>query len=325
VGLYYGLLIGLQPDLLNAMLPPLGGAGRLLLPIVGAIIGALSAFPAALASSLVDHLAAHHLPRWPLLGRMVRVAVGFGLLSSLITGILIGPQTSLFIGLVFGPIVGSLGGVVMPLGQIVIREVFGWSWKRAGIGVLIGLGLGFIVGGIYQQVTGASAWLWFWLGLTPIGTAVLLGLRGSTIETRLRPNQGIRRSVRMAVLVGGVSAVLISLLVLLIGGLPGTPSAAPTYLTALALSLGMVSGMLFSLPYGGMAALQHLVMRWLLARQGALPFQLVSFLDDCADRTFLRRVGGGYIFTHRLLMEHFAAMTDEDIARLSTEIEAGRR
>lgn len=30
--------------------------------------------------------------------------------------------------------------------------------------------------------------------------------------------------------------------------------------------------------------------------------------DHCIDLIFLRRVGGGYIFVHRLLMEHFAEM-----------------
>jgi hypothetical protein len=36
--------------------------------------------------------------------------------------------------------------------------------------------------------------------------------------------------------------------------------------------------------------------------------KLVPFLDHCVDLIFLRRVGGGYIFVHRLLMEHFAEM-----------------
>ncbi len=31
----------------------------------------------------------------------------------------------------------------------------------------------------------------------------------------------------------------------------------------------------------------------------------------CVDLIFLRRVGGGYIFVHRLLMEHFAEMYKE--------------
>ena len=35
---------------------------------------------------------------------------------------------------------------------------------------------------------------------------------------------------------------------------------------------------------------------------------IVPFLDHCVDLIFLRRVGGGYIFIHRLLMEPFAEM-----------------
>ena len=31
-------------------------------------------------------------------------------------------------------------------------------------------------------------------------------------------------------------------------------------------------------------------------------------VTHCVDLIFLRRVGGGYIFVHRLLMEHFAEM-----------------
>jgi hypothetical protein len=39
-----------------------------------------------------------------------------------------------------------------------------------------------------------------------------------------------------------------------------------------------------------------------------------TFLDQCVDLIFLRRVGGGYIFVHRLLMEHFAEMYVKDNA-----------
>jgi hypothetical protein len=52
----------------------------------------------------------------------------------------------------------------------------------------------------------------------------------------------------------------------------------------------------------------HYIARWLLYRNGSLPLSLVPFLDSCAERIFLRKVGGGYIFVHRLLMEHFAAL-----------------
>jgi DNA polymerase III delta prime subunit len=59
---------------------------------------------------------------------------------------------------------------------------------------------------------------------------------------------------------------------------------------------------------GGGAVLLHYALRIILARTDRLPWRLVPFLDHCVDRIFLRRVGGGYIFVHRLLMEHFAAM-----------------
>jgi hypothetical protein len=37
----------------------------------------------------------------------------------------------------------------------------------------------------------------------------------------------------------------------------------------------------------------------------------VKFLDYAAERILLRKVGGGYIFIHRMLLEYFAARYDE--------------
>jgi hypothetical protein len=37
-----------------------------------------------------------------------------------------------------------------------------------------------------------------------------------------------------------------------------------------------------------------------------MPWNIARFLDYAADRIILRKVGGGYIFIHRLLLEHFA-------------------
>lgn len=52
------------------------------------------------------------------------------------------------------------------------------------------------------------------------------------------------------------------------------------------------------------------------------PLNYARFLDYCADRIFLRKVGGGYIFVHCLLLEHFAALTDADIQRLASPVGA---
>jgi hypothetical protein len=57
---------------------------------------------------------------------------------------------------------------------------------------------------------------------------------------------------------------------------------------------------------GGDAFLLHYFLRVFLWSAGLLPLRLVAFLDEMADRLLLRRVGGSYVFTHRLLLEHFA-------------------
>jgi hypothetical protein len=37
----------------------------------------------------------------------------------------------------------------------------------------------------------------------------------------------------------------------------------------------------------------------------------VAFLDHCTERALLRRVGGGYVFIHRLLLEHIAGLNKD--------------
>ncbi|HEV2124698.1 MAG TPA: hypothetical protein VGW38_18280 [Chloroflexota bacterium] len=37
------------------------------------------------------------------------------------------------------------------------------------------------------------------------------------------------------------------------------------------------------------------------------------------DRIFLQRVGGGYIFVHRLLMEYFASLYQEEQGRTAEQ------
>jgi len=45
---------------------------------------------------------------------------------------------------------------------------------------------------------------------------------------------------------------------------------------------------------------------------GYAPWRYARFLDDATDRIFLRKVGRGYIFVHRLLLEYFAALKNND-------------
>jgi len=45
-----------------------------------------------------------------------------------------------------------------------------------------------------------------------------------------------------------------------------------------------------------------------MAANSLAPWRYVNFLDDAKDRLFLRRTGNGYIFVHRLLLEHIAEL-----------------
>jgi hypothetical protein len=58
--------------------------------------------------------------------------------------------------------------------------------------------------------------------------------------------------------------------------------------------------------YGGINVMNHFFLRFMLWVNGAIPWKLVDFLDHAVERIFLRRVGGGYIFIHRTLLEYFA-------------------
>ncbi len=62
--------------------------------------------------------------------------------------------------------------------------------------------------------------------------------------------------------------------------------------------------------FGGLAWCQHWALRMVIALQGALPLRLVPWLDDMVSLGLLRRVGGGYIFVHRSLLEYFAELEE---------------
>jgi hypothetical protein len=51
---------------------------------------------------------------------------------------------------------------------------------------------------------------------------------------------------------------------------------------------------------------RHYVLRVLLWRGRAIPRNYARFLDFASESILLRKVGGGYIFLHRLLLDYFA-------------------
>jgi len=142
------------------------------------------------------------------------------------------------------------------------------------------------------------------------------GLRGDIRETKTSPNQGISLSARNALVmgtIGGLGVVLISAILTIVAtflldefDFSDFRSLFPGFLFL----LGLFGGF-FSLWYGGLDVIQHFVLRLILCLTGHIPWNYARFLDYAAERIFLRKVGGGYIFVHRLLQEYFATRSVE--------------
>ena len=133
-----------------------------------------------------------------------------------------------------------------------------------------------------------------------------------TEHLRIKPNQGIRSSGLHALYLGLLSMLFFGLLGglyfgLLHGLLHGLRGGL-VFGLLLGLSSGLVYGLLYGLLYGGgIAYLQHYLLRYLLWRKGAMPWHYVRFLEDASERILLQKVGGGYRFIHPLFLDYFAS------------------
>ncbi len=211
------------------------------------------------------------------------------------------------------------------------------GWLSAGL-------IGTLSAGLSTGLSfGLSAGLSFWLLL-----GLFEGVSGATIEDQRRmvPNRGIRRSALNGLVLGLISAVIVGLVGWLNYGLSdglsyglsdglrvglshGLSTGLNYGLSSLSyglsdwlshglnygLSAGPIivlsAGLLVGLHKGGLASLRHYVLRFLLWRGGAMPWHYVRFLDEAAGCILLRKVGGGYMFVHRLILDYFASLNTE--------------
>ena len=248
---------------------------------------------------------------------------------------------TLFSGLLYVLVSGLSTGLISRE-KITIKPIemaiwlWGDLWQRLGRikglmygvvnGLLYGLLSGLLFGvhyGLHSElisglVIGLIAGLLFWLfGAIAfwIFNALISGLSNSMMDehTLVRTNQGMRNSVR--------NSLLTSLVFGLIGGLvffglsfglffKSSNTMPLSLLAGLVFGVfgGLVSGLTVGLANGGAAYIQHITLKLLLWRARSLPWHYVRFLDYAAERILLRKVGGGYIFIHRLLLEHFTTL-----------------
>ena len=110
------------------------------------------------------------------------------------------------------------------------------------------------------------------------------------------PNQGIRQSLRNAMRGSLAGAAMGALAAFIAGDLPGMLFVVPLF------------SLIGSLIAGAYPCLQHLILRVLLWKNGCAPWAYAQFLEFAAERILVHRVGGGYAFVHRALLEYFAAL-----------------
>jgi len=222
----------------------------------------------------------------------------------------------LIAGLVLGIILGLILGPIFVWGKQEIEtvETLNWSWKGVKTGLKKGWILSLIIGLIIALISGMISGLsdslsdgliiglifgliiWLMYGLS-------CGMKGSTIATKTIPNQGIYITARNA----GIMGLLSGLSNWLIFGLIFMVSGRENELIT-GLIFGLIFGLIAAAVCGGKACIQHLTLRLILYRNGCIPWNYAHFLDYASDRIFMQKVGGGYIFIHRLLLEHFARM-----------------
>jgi DNA polymerase III delta prime subunit len=212
------------------------------------------------------------------------------------TGFVHRPWYCILWGLAFGLVVGS------PVALVV--------WAAAGAGPALASG---VVVGILLAFVSALALM------------IIDALGSRPISLRTIPNEGIIRSARNALIMAGIVATVCGPLGVLLGDI-----CVRVVFGAASAPFGRIVGGLYGLIAptlamlvwgGGCTVLQHVALRLLLWIQGSAPLHYASVLNAAAERALLRRVGGGYIFIHRLLLEHIAGLSDDRLARLAADRE----
>ena len=277
-------------------------------------------------------------------------ALVFGLALAVSLGVLFG----LLRGVVNGAVVGLVGGLVggtlgwQSLGEndkadrkvIVATTDLALDWRRGaqalGSWLVRGLVFGAVVGLVVQLFAKNAAGLLFTGGAARLATGLVVGLAGGLafgmvtglsallkpkfeIKPESRPNQAMWRSTQNGLVSGLLAGCVGGLSMALFGGLMDGWSSALYYGFFGALCWALIGGLEGS--RGGEAAFRHLVLRWMLWREGVTPkpWRYVAFLDALTDHLLLDRIGGAYKFKHDLLQKHIAQLDDDFIAALDRE------
>ena len=275
--------------------------------IIFAMLGGLLA---GLAVGIIDGFRLKHRAQYatdnivPKYDQIVLNILLVGFATGLVTALVGGVIGGIIMGLATGVVFGLRGSWQSPATDIQTTEALSWSWIRALKSGLLGLIFALIIGLILVVIQGPL------LGLTAgviVGIITVLigmfagGLGSQSVDAKTEPNQGIRLSLRNAIFTGAFGTIIGFLFF-------WTGQGFNEELARAAVRGFLGFGLLVAVWYGGLDIIQHYTLRLVLWYNGYTPFNYVRFFDYATERILLQKVGGGYIFIHRLLLEHFAAM-----------------
>ncbi|MBT9317391.1 protein kinase domain-containing protein [Leptothoe spongobia] len=216
----------------------------------------------------------------------------------------------LFLGVLLGSLICSR---IFGVNRITPTETLRWSWQKARNNLLLGLtvgppigwclkvGFGFMFGDRACLLAGNCLANHSVIGLAFGATlgltfGLIRGLSGKRIGNASQPNAGIWQSARNSTLFAVVAMVTLYVPGFLLG------NTKASFWAATGLAFGFAAG-------GGEALIKHVLLRLILTVSGITPWNYSKFLDYATTSIFLQKVGGGYLFIHRLLLEHFASLS----------------
>ncbi len=238
-----------------------------------------------------------------------------------------GPLYGAGAGGIFGLFLGTLfsSGPIEPAEEFVLTRPR--TSKRILVALLGGLA-GFVAGNVlllaflYFSGFGAEIARFFeshwkqivslYIAFVVTGILWLLFVESRTNPKRLKPNQGIHASIRNTWRFSWVGIALGLILVYIHYLTQPYAILDLEWGVVHRLSLGdwLVSALggfwLAFLLFGGIPVLGHYLLRLSLYLQGRTPWRYVHFLDYASRLILLQKVGGGYVFIHRLLLKRLA-------------------
>jgi hypothetical protein len=220
-----------------------------------------------------------------------------------------------------GSLPGWVAGGAAVWDRVHLGDALTWSWRRALSGATLPLTVvalpvagrvasllagphaayfadeGLVVQNYQGVIYLFAAICVLFLGPSLAAFGLLRALRSTEVSDSAGPHQGIKKCARGALVGVLLFGVTFSLMYALLGESPRTYG---TFMAAFALAGGLI--------YGGLALVQHFTLRVFLSLTHLLPWNCIRLLDVAADRMIVRKVGGGYVFTHRLLQEYLATL-----------------